>query len=95
MDDKEILDRIEAIATRIEGSVTKIADRLTRVEVRFDTNDKALGFMQKRQSKMEAEQVATKIRIAYVAGGAAVGTALASYLLDLGVMAAKAVIGGG
>ena len=95
MDDKEILDRMETIATRIEGSVSKISERLVKVEVNLDTDDKRLNSMHSRQRKMEADQVATRIRIAYVAGAAAVGTVVVSRLFDVGFAFLKTTLGDG
>lgn len=95
MDDKEILDRMDAIASRIEGSVAKISERLVKVEINLNTDDKRLNSMHSRQRKMEAEQVATKIRIAYVAGAAAVGTVVVSRLFDVGLSFLKTTLGGG
>jgi hypothetical protein len=95
MDDKEILDRIDAMVTRFESTVAKHGERLVKVEVRLDAGDKAQASLQRRQTKLDAEQVATKIRIAYIAGAAAVGTVIASRLLDMGIAMAKSAIGDG
>lgn len=102
MTDAEIIDRMDIIASRVEDSVgrveksvAQVSERLVKVEVRLDATDKAQGSLQRRQAKTEEQQVANRIRIAYIAGATAVGTVIASRLLDMGIAAARSALGGG
>lgn len=84
MTDLEILDRMEELIRPLY----ELGERVARVETRLESVESDQDKVETRMTETEKGQVATRLRIAYIAGAAAVGTAVASWALDRGIAVA-------
>ena len=88
MTDAEIIDRIDGIGTRVEHAVAQFGERVVRLETRADGVDRDQAALQVRQTETEKAQHAGALRLAYMAGAAAVLTVVFSELVKAGLAAA-------
>lgn len=84
MTDHEILDAMREMIQPF----AKLGERVARVETKQQAAKEDQGRTDQRVVELEKGQAATRLRIAYIAGAASVGTAVVSWLLEHGAAAA-------